>query len=61
VIGDAGIICKTEKEFEDTIVRLLNNPEEKKEWGSKARLRAEEFTVTKMIDKYDKIFKDLHK
>jgi glycosyltransferase involved in cell wall biosynthesis len=61
VIGDAGIICKKEKEFEDIIVRLLNNPEEKKEWGSKARLRAEEFTVTKMIDKYDKIFKDLHK
>jgi glycosyltransferase involved in cell wall biosynthesis len=59
VIGNAGIICKTQQGFENKIIEMLENPDKKKEWGLKAKTRAKEYTIEKMIAKYNKLFKEI--
>lgn len=59
IISYSGIICNSAPQFRDTIKRLLKNPEEKKEWGQKAKERAKEFSIEKMIKQYDKVFKEI--
>jgi glycosyltransferase involved in cell wall biosynthesis len=56
VLGDAGIICNTIDDFKYTIESFLINPNLKKEYGLKAKKRAEYFTVDKMIDHYNAVF-----
>jgi glycosyltransferase involved in cell wall biosynthesis len=61
VMGGTGIVCRTPGDFESTIMELLPDTERKKEMGLKARERAKEYTIDKMIEKYDKLFKEILK
>jgi glycosyltransferase involved in cell wall biosynthesis len=56
LIGNAGIVCNSEKDFIDTIIRLLPDAEIKKVWGLKAKNRAKEFSVNRMVESYNKLF-----
>jgi glycosyltransferase involved in cell wall biosynthesis len=59
ILGNTGILCKSVGQFEGIIKELLPDADRKKEFGLKARERAKEFTVDKMIKKYDRVFKGL--
>ncbi len=59
VLGDAGIICKSIQEFEEKLIWLLGNPEEKKKLGLKAKERAKLYSVENMVNKWNKLFKEL--
>ena len=59
VLGDAGIICKSVKEFEEKLIWLLENPEEKKKFGLRAKERAKLYSIENMVNKWNKLFKEL--
>ena len=59
VLGDAGIICKSVKEFEEKLIWLLENPEEKRKLGLKAKERAKLYSIENMVNKWNKLFKEL--
>jgi glycosyltransferase involved in cell wall biosynthesis len=59
ILGNAGIWCKTSKQFQKKLIELLNDTEKKKEYGLKAKTRAKQYTIEKMIESYDKLFKEL--
>jgi glycosyltransferase involved in cell wall biosynthesis len=59
VLGAAGIWCKTVKGYQKKLVELLNDSEQKKEYGLKAKERARFFTIEKMIEKYNILFKEV--
>jgi glycosyltransferase involved in cell wall biosynthesis len=61
ILGNSGIVCNTPKQFEEKLIKLLPDTDCKKEWGLKAKKRAKEFTIDKMIEKYNKVFKEVLK
>lgn len=61
VMGGCGIVCSTEKEFTEAILTMLPDAEKKKEFGLRSRTRAKEFSVKKMIDRYNNLFAEVLK
>jgi glycosyltransferase involved in cell wall biosynthesis len=59
ILGDAGAWCKTTKEFRKKLIELLKDSEQKKEYGLRAKARAKQYTIEKMIEKYDKLFREV--
>jgi glycosyltransferase involved in cell wall biosynthesis len=59
ILGDAGVWCKTTKEFRKKLIELLKDSEQKKEYGLRAKARAKRYTIEKMIEKYDKLFREV--
>jgi hypothetical protein len=59
VLGGSGIVCNSEKEFIDNLIKILPDTEAKKEYGLRARARAREFSVEKMTNSYNKIIEEL--
>jgi glycosyltransferase involved in cell wall biosynthesis len=59
ILSDAGIICLNEQDFTRQLVRLLQDTEMKREYGMKAKQRACNYTIEKMIGKYNKTFKGI--
>jgi hypothetical protein len=59
VLGSSGIVCNDEKTFINTIIKLLPDTEAKKEWGMKAKNRAKEFTIEKMVSAYNRLFQEV--
>jgi hypothetical protein len=59
VLGNTGIICKSIQEFEDKLIWLLENPEEKKKLGLKAKERAKLYSIENMVNKWNNLFKEL--
>ncbi|MBU1758363.1 glycosyltransferase family 4 protein [Patescibacteria group bacterium] len=59
LLGDCGILISPtdQKGLTEAIVKLMNDPKLRKEYGKKAQQRAEsEFSEEKMIDSYEKLF-----
>lgn len=61
IIGQNGFVCTGIPEFENTVKQLLKDSEKTKEYGHKAKIRAKEFTVDRMINKWNALFEDLLK
>jgi glycosyltransferase involved in cell wall biosynthesis len=61
VLGNSGVVCNTEKMFMDTIIKYLPDRDFKKEYGLKARARAKEFSIEKMVASYNKLFQEVLK
>lgn len=59
IIGNAGLICYNIEEFENIIKRSLLDSELMKEMGKKAKKRAKEFTIERMIFKWNQLFKGI--
>jgi glycosyltransferase involved in cell wall biosynthesis len=59
IIGKDGIIIDDINKIKDTVITLLQNVEMKKEYGFRARNRAKEYSIQKMIAGYNKLFKEL--
>lgn len=59
VLGGCGIVCRSEKEFLETIIKLLPDAPAKKSWGMKAKERARHFSIDRMIGEYNKIYQEL--
>lgn len=59
--GDSAIWCNSIFEFQNKIVELLNDVEQKKEYGFKAKERARQYSIEKMIKQYDDVFKEVLK
>lgn len=60
ILGDSGIICDDPEEFKKTIIELLNDEKLKIWYGLKAKERSKEFSVKRMIENYNKIFKEVY-
>jgi glycosyltransferase involved in cell wall biosynthesis len=61
VLGGTGIICNDEKSFINTIIKLLPDAQAKKEFGTRARARAKEFSIEKMVKSYNALFQEVLK
>jgi len=61
LLGGAGIVCDDIIQFEKELTDLLNDTERKRELGQKAKRRAQEFSYQKMVDNWNKLFKDIIK
>lgn len=61
VIGNSGIICNDEKTFIDTIIQLLPDTDRKKEYGQKAKIRARDFSIEKLVKAYNELFQEVLK
>ncbi|MBU0532685.1 GT4 family glycosyltransferase PelF [Patescibacteria group bacterium] len=64
LLGDTGILISPtdQKGLTEAIVKLMNDPKLRKEYGKKAQQRAEiEFSEEKMINNYEKLFLHLNK
>ena len=61
LLGNTGIVCNDIKEFEYELIKLLKDPERKRELGLKAKERAKLFNQEKMINEYNKLFLELIK
>lgn len=59
VLGGSGILCKSEQDFINMIMRMLLDPEMKKDYGMRARERAKYYSVEKMIESYNKVISEL--
>jgi glycosyltransferase involved in cell wall biosynthesis len=59
VLGDTGIVCKSIQEFESKLIWLLEHLEEKKKLGLKAKERAKLYSIENMVNKWNKLFKEL--
>ncbi|NQT22240.1 MAG: glycosyltransferase family 4 protein [Candidatus Omnitrophica bacterium] len=61
--GQTGFLIERNntKQLENTILMLLQNPDLANKIGSNARLRAEEFRLSKMVDRIEAIYYDLVK
>jgi glycosyltransferase involved in cell wall biosynthesis len=59
VLGNAGIWCENEAQFQKHIIDLLLDSEKNREYGQKAKERAKNYSIDKMIEKYDKLFKEV--
>jgi glycosyltransferase involved in cell wall biosynthesis len=59
IISNYGFICKSPEEFRKTILELLSNVDKKMEYGKKARFRARQFSVNRMIEEYNKVFTEV--
>jgi glycosyltransferase involved in cell wall biosynthesis len=59
VLGNVGIICNSIQEFEDKLIWLLENPDVKKEYGLKAKERAKLFSLEKMINRWNQLYKEV--
>ncbi len=59
VLGNSGIIVKDIREFEAVLTDLLPNTNKKVELGHRARKRAKEFTVEKMLSSYERLFRSV--
>lgn len=55
MIGDSQIICDTIDEVKKELIKLLVDPKRKKELGMKAQERANEFSIEKMVEKWNDI------
>jgi len=59
VIGNAGIICNDIDEYRIKLNNLLLDDDLKEELGNKARERAKFFSKEKLINKWNKLFKEV--
>jgi len=59
VISDIGFYFNNLSLLEKEIIKRLPDYEFKKEYGQKAKQRASEFSIKKMVDSYNKLFKDV--
>lgn len=59
VIGTAGLYFTDLQVMEKEIMKRLSDTEWKKEYGKKAKKRAAEFSIKKMIESYDILFKEV--
>ena len=57
ILGDAGIICLTVQEFKKKFVQLLLDTDMKREYGTRARNKAKLYSIDKMIQGYNRVFK----
>jgi glycosyltransferase involved in cell wall biosynthesis len=59
VLNGNGFVCNNPVQFEKKIVELLNNIELKKEMGQKAKERAKFYSIKKMINSYNRLFREV--
>jgi glycosyltransferase involved in cell wall biosynthesis len=59
VLGGCGVVCKTEQEFEVMLNQLLPDAQKKRYWGDLARKRAMEFSINRMVNSYNQLFRSL--
>jgi glycosyltransferase involved in cell wall biosynthesis len=59
VLGKTGIVVNNPYEFKKKIIDLLPNADKKAEWGQKAKERAKQYTIDRMINAYNKVFKEV--
>lgn len=59
IIGKSGYVCAGIPEFQNTIISLFENKEKMKEMGLKAKERAKEFSLDRMINKWNTLLIDL--
>lgn len=59
ILDDCGIICFNENDFKNKLVKLLIDTEWKKELGEKAKIKAKMYSIDRMIESYNIMFKNL--
>lgn len=59
VLGDGGIVVDNIYEFYKALETLINSPALCREWGLRARERAKSFSLDKMINEYNELFRGL--
>ncbi len=55
MIGDTQIVCDTIDEVEKELIKLLPDAKRKKALGRRAQIRAEEFSIANMVNKWNDI------
>ena len=61
ILGDNGIICNSEQMFIQKLNDLLLDYDMKKDYGEKAKLKAKTYSINRMINSYDQLFKNVLK